>query len=183
MFDIPWLAPVATALSAVAGFLLSFAWQRWWRKRDDGQKAEESRLVTVEGRLGSIERRLDVHDEREDARQQAVGALRTEQSKLAGKVDGLQEFWRTEFGALRKELRDDQVRFQGELRAELRQDQNNFETRLTTLLTTHLEQERQERQAHQQRVHDRLNGIAADQAKLLTEFVDSMVEQKAEEPP
>lgn len=101
---------------------------------------------------------------REETRQQAVGHLTAEHNRLEGKVVGLQDFWRSEFGKLRQELRDDQAAF----RAELRTDQASMETRLTTLMTQ-----------HQQRVHDRLNVIASDQARMLNEFVDRLADRKA----
>jgi hypothetical protein len=143
--------------------VLSFFWGRWWRRKDtDDEKSSKAtadhgkRIVVIE----AWKVQLDAH---EGSRQQQVGRLEAEQSRLEGKVVGLQEFWRSEFGKLRQELRDDQQAF----RAELRADQSSMEARLTTLMTQ-----------HQQRVHDRLNVIASDQAQMLTEFVDRLVDKQ-----
>lgn len=157
-------AVAAAVLLPTAGFLLRWWWERRWRKADakvtsDGQDAKQHAE-----RLGAVERRIDLIESKHEDRQQQIGRLESEHSVLAGKVVGLQEFWRGEFVNLRKELREDHQK----LREELRQDQANTEQRLTVLMT-----------GHQQRVHDRLNVIAADQAKLLTEFVDQIVDRKA----
>jgi hypothetical protein len=154
--------PVATA---VAGFLVAFAWNRWWRKRDDRETSGKQTVKDHGNRLVVIEHWRTQVEVREEARQNSVGRLEVEHNKLEGKVVGLQDFWRSEFGKLRQELRDDQAAF----RAELRADQSSMETRLTTLMTQ-----------HQQRVHDRLNVIASDQARMLTEFVDKLVEKQGE---
>lgn len=156
----PYLVPAVTAF---VGFLLPFAWNRWWRKRDDRETSDKQTVKEHGNRLVVIEAWRVQVDTREESRQQTVGRLEVEQSRLEGKVVGLQDFWRSEFGKLRQELREDQQAF----RAELRADQSSMETRLTTLITQ-----------HQQRVHDRLNVIAADQARMLTEFVDQLVDKK-----
>lgn len=156
----------AAAITAVVGFLVRWAWDRWWRKRDEGEKSEKDTVAAHGGRLMALEGRVDAVEIREGERQKAIGRLEGDQARLEGKLGGLHDFWKTEFTNLRKELRDDHLK----LRDELRQDQANTETRLTALMT-----------GHQTRVHDRLNVIAADQAKLLTEFVDKMVDRKAGE--
>lgn len=160
--------PKATLLAislALAGFLLRFAYERWWRRKDESEKSDKTTLKDHGERLMVVERRLSVEESKNDDRQRALGRLEADQSVLEGKVIGLQDFWRSEFGNLRKELRDDQQK----LRDELRHDQASIEGRLTVLLVE-----------HQKRVHDRLNVIAADQAKMLTDFVDGLVEKKAE---
>lgn len=154
------LLPIGTA---VVGFLLAFVWNRWWRRKDDREQSDKGTLKSHGEKLIALDGRITVVEARDDDRQSRVGRLELAQSNLEGKIGGLQDFWKSEFSSLRKELRDDHAR----LRDELRQDQANTETRLTALMT-----------GHQQRVHDRLNVIAADQAKLLTEFVDSMADRK-----
>lgn len=157
------LAAIAALLLPLFGFLLGFAWNRWWRRKD--QRTDEAKSVVSEhgDRLVVIERRLDAADGREEHRQESIGQLKNEHSILAGKVVGLQDFWRNEFNSLRRELRDDASK----LRDELRQDQANMENRLSQQLS-----------GHQQRVHDRLNIIAADQAKMLNEFIDQLLEKR-----
>jgi hypothetical protein len=156
-----WLPPTVTA---VVGFLVAFTWNRWWRRKDDHESSQSGAIKTHSDKIVVLEGRVNAIEIRDSDRQSTLGRLEEAQGRIEGKVGGLQEFWRGEFGGLRKELREDQARF----RQELREDQKAFEDRMSTLLT-----------GHQQRIHDRLNLIAADQAKLLTEFVDHMVDKKA----
>lgn len=166
------LGAIAVVLLPTFGFLLKWTWDRWWRGKDRDADATvrkktelESKVIDHADRIARVEGRLDTSDLRADDRLKAISRLEVEQTKLEGKVVGLQDFWRSEFGNLRKELREDHQK----LREELRQDQASTEQRLTALMT-----------GHQQRVHDRLNVIAADQAKMLTEFVDTMVKKVGE---
>lgn len=163
----PTEAAALSGATAIIGFLLAFSWNRWWRKRDDDESSrkkaaqdhelsQNATLTAHGGRLSGLESRMDAVEVREDARQQSIGRLEHGQNALEGRVLGLQDFWKSEFNTLRRELREDQQR---------------FEERIATML-----------QGHQQRVHDRLNVIAADQAKLLTDFVDRLVDKKAEAP-
>lgn len=161
MFDnLHVLVPIGTA---VVGFLLAFGWNRFWRRKDDSEKSADDTVKAQGGRLIALDQRVSAVEIREGERREAIGRLEHAQSNLEGKIGGLQDFWRSEFGKLRQELREDQSAFRTELRA----DQANTEARLTTLLTE-----------HQKRMHDRLNGIAADQARLLTQFVDDMADRK-----
>lgn len=156
-------AVLAAGLGALATFLLQWLWGRFWKKKDSesaGLSALETRVVAIEAK--------------EEVRARLIGSLETNQNRLDGKLDGLQSFWRTEFTKLGEEFRalEGKIDYKlDNLRLELRGDTQKGEERLVTLLVE-----------HQKRVHDRLNVIAADQAKMLKEFVDELVDKKAEEP-
>ncbi len=156
---------VLAAATGAAVFLLQWSWNRWWSRKDSHDRSEKDTLKSHDSRLVALEKKMDVNEAQFKARdqifeqrhaeqQKAFGKLETEQGILAGKVVGLQEFWRNEFNKLRLELRE---------------DQNAMESRLAALLT-----------GHQQRVHDRLNIIAADQSKMLADFVDRLVDKHGE---
>lgn len=157
---------VLAALTGAVVFLLQFAWNRWWRRKDSDDQSQIDTLKKHGDRLVALERKVDlseaqvetrdrVAEQRHSDQQKAFGKLETEQGILAGKVVGLQEFWRNEFNKLRSELRE---------------DTNAMESRLAALLA-----------GHQERVHDRLNIISADQSKMLSDFVDRLVDKHGEE--
>lgn len=147
--------------TAVAGFVARWIWDRWWKKKDDSTSRQKS-----------LETRMDAVEIRETERQKHIGQLEANHNRLDGKLDGLQTFWRTEFSKLSAEFKAFEEKIDYRLdnfRLELRGDQQKTEDRLTELMT-----------GHQTRVHDRLNAIASEQSKMLTEFVDRLVDKKGE---
>lgn len=155
-------------LLLVVGFLGRWVWERYWKKKDETSSRENSKLSSLELRMNAVE-------VRETERARHVGVLESNQNRLDGKVDALQTFWRTEFAKMGEQFQkfEEKVEYRlDNLRLELRGDQQKTEERLTGLFT-----------AHQTRMHDRLNVIAADQARLLTEFVDGMVRNVGEPRP
>lgn len=155
-------AAVAAGGSALFTFILQWGWGRFWGKKDSASEkvdALAARMIAVESK--------------EEVRARLIGQLETNQNRLDGKVDGLQSFWRSEFTKLAEQFKtfEDKIDYRlDNFRLELRGDQQTMEERITKLFTE-----------HQGRVHDRLNIIAADQARLLTDFVDKLVDKKAEE--
>lgn len=160
--ETPERVTVFTAAAGVLGFLLHWIWERFWRKKD---KADESEAKTIEAhadRLIRVEGRLDKFDSNDAEKQRTLGRLEGEQHRLEGRVDGLQDFWRNQFDQLSEKF-DEKV---ASMREELRGDQKDLEGKVMSALAT-----------HQQRIHDRLNIITGEQAKLLTEFVDKLVDK------
>lgn len=162
-------------IAGASGFLIRLGIERWLKGRDrradtqviEAQKHEDGQQATFkshEGRLIALETRVTVTESKNDERAQAVGRLEEEHNRLEGRVSGLQDFWRSEFTKLRQELRDDQAAF----RKELREDQSSAEERMTALFI-----------GHQQRVHDRLNTIATEQAKGFEDLLDKLVDKVA----
>ncbi len=174
--ELTWLVGASTAF---AGFLAHWAWDRWWHRKDHHDDAH-SKAVAAQfkdhgDRLTVVERNQIANDAREMERQRALGRLEGEQHRLDGKIDALQSFWRTEFTKLVEKFGSFEEKIDGRLdafRLELREDQNTHEDRLTQMLN-----------AHQTRVHDRLNAISAEQAKMLNEVVDMLVERAGEPRP
>lgn len=147
--------------AAATGFVLKWLWDRFWRKKDDSTSKQRS-----------LESRMDAVEIRETERQKHIGQLEANHNRLDGKLDGLQTFWRGEFSKLSAEFSalEEKIDYRlDNLRLELRGDQQKTEDRLTELLT-----------AHQARVHDRLNAISVEQAKMLNELVDMLADRAGE---
>lgn len=151
-------------LLALAGFLARWIWDRVWKKKD----GDSTTLKALGDRMTAVEIR-------ETSRERNLGGLEANHNKLEGKVDALQTFWRSEFAKLTDQFKvfEEKVDYRlDNFRLELRGDQQKSEERLTALLT-----------GHQARVHDRLNAISAEQAKMLSEMVDMLVERAGEPRP
>lgn len=151
--------------AGVAGFLLKWLWDRFWRKKDDGEASAASALKHHYERIITIEKRVEANEVREGERQKALGRMEGEIQRLDGKVGGLQSFWTAKFERMEEKLES----FRSELRSELRADQQAFEARLATMLNE-----------HQKRVHDRLNETAAAQAMMINELIDKLVDKVGE---
>lgn len=169
-------AGAAGATGSILGFLANWGWNRFWKKKDEGEtsvtaalKGHGDRLVVVEGKIttldSTLKERFNTVDVRDGERQKTIGRMEGEISRLDGKIDGLQSFWRTKFDKLDEKI--DQ-KFDT-VRAELRADQTSHETRMGTMLEN-----------HRKGVHDRLNEATAAQAEMINKLIDELVDRVGE---
>lgn len=146
-------------------FVVRWLWERYWKKRDD---FEGNAMVQVQShgeRIVAVEKRLETGEVREGERQKLLGRMEGEINRLDGKIEGLQSFWRSKFEKLEEKLEERLDRF----RVELKADQSAHEQRQSSTLD-----------AHQKRVHDRLNEATAAQAQMINELVDKLVDRVGE---
>lgn len=160
---------VLSALKVVAGgigaFFVKWAWDRYWRARDQHDMHESEQLRAVADRIVVAEKKLEAGEVRESERQRTLGKMEGEINRLDGKIEGLQAFWRTKFEKLEERFATGLE----SIRTEIRADQQAHETRQAGSL-----------EAHQKRVHDRLNEASLAQAQMMNELVDKLVDKAGE---
>lgn len=142
---------------AIAGFFAKWLWDRIWREKDGKKASVEATLKEHADNFVEIVRRVDAAEYREGERQRQIGHLEARLGNLDGKIEGLQAFWRGEFE---------------KLEAKIDKRLEALESRIATSLA-----------GHQGRVHDRLNAIAGEQAKMLEELLDKFVGRLEKEKP
>lgn len=182
----PEKTAVASTVLVVAGFLGRWTWERVWRKKDGAadakkaaEKAQADKVEAVAQQVVAVDRRVDELRSQVGVNSHVIGELQAQQNRLDGKVDGLQKHWTGRFDKLEDEMREgfktltEKVEYKlDNLRMELRGDQQRAEElQLKTL------------EAHQKRVHDRLNEATAAQASALNELMDKLVDRIAEPRP
>lgn len=170
----------------VAGFFARWVWDRLWKKKDDeaskrttaaaaADKARDSRMDALTDQITTVVRKQEVAEAKEGERARTLGIFETNLNRLDGKVDGLQKHWTGRFDKLEAEFKEleNKVEYKlDNLRLELRGDQQRLEEKVVKLLGD-----------HQGRIHDRLNAISVEQAKMLTEVVDLLVDKAGEPRP
>lgn len=152
----------ASGGGAILGFLATWGWNRYWQKKDQSEASVGSRLTVVESKVTTVEGKVTAIEIRDSDRMKSIGKIEGEITRLDGKLDGLQNFWRTKFEKFEEKL----DAFKSELRVELRNDQTAHESRMTTML-----------ESHRIGVHNRLNEATAAQATMLNDLIDKLVDK------
>jgi predicted HicB family RNase H-like nuclease len=152
--------------SAVIGFLAKWLWDRFWHSRDASKKADAEVVKGHSVTLIALDKRVEAGELLERERQKALGRMEGEIQRLDGKVSGLQTFWTTKFEKMEERV---EAKIEA-IRTEIRSDQKAHEQRMTDSL-----------EAHQKRVHDRLNEATAAQASMLNELIDKLVDKATDE--
>ncbi len=126
------------ALSAVALGVLFFVLRELWGVTASTGKREFERVEKSISKLSESTQvnanSLTVLGARVDALTKDHGAMEQRQSQLAGKVDGLQVFWRGEFDKLKDEIRRDLKETAEALRDELAAHRESQRSRHEALL-------------------------------------------------
>lgn len=160
-------SPVVVGVAmAVAGFLVRWLWDRFWLSRDASRKSDAETVKAHSTVLATLDKRVEAGELLERERQKALGRMEGEIQRLDGKVSGLQAFWTSKFDKMEEKV-EQKI---DAIRTEIRSDQKAHEERMTKTL-----------EAHQTRVHDRLNEATAAQASMLNELIDKLVDKATDD--